>query len=191
MQTDHRPEEVNKPNETTAAQPSEITAPIGNIDLLSRESKTAFLCSRKMPDYCLTSVNTWIDSLSPEEDCIMCGNLQKTEGLVLSSLIKRHIPAILVLDRPYPEMWPTSMVEAIGDGKLLVLTTTDFLLPWIDKYGMAEARNRYMIANAAKVVTGFCRPGGQLQKQLASANAEVTYLNPYDPALDIKPDLSH
>ncbi len=185
MQTD------DKPKVTATAQPSEITAPIGNIDLLVKDGKTAFLCSRKMPDYCLASINLWIDSLSSESDCVMCGNLQKTEGKVLSGLIKRHIPTILVLDKPFPEMWPTAMVEAIGDGRLLALTTTDFLLPWIDKYGMAEARNRYMIANAAKVVTGFCRPGGQLQKQLAGASAEVTYLNPYDPALDIRSDLNN
>ncbi len=186
MQTDNK-----IPKEAAVTPPSEITAPIGNIDLLSREGKTAFLCSRKMPDYCAAAINTWIDSLSVDCDCIMCGNLQKAEGQVLASLIKRRIPTILVLDQPFPTMWPTAMVEAIGDGRLLALTTTDFLLPWIDKYGMAEARNRYMIANATKVVTGFCRPGGMLQKQLAVANVEVEYLNPYDPALDTKGAFSH
>ncbi|MGN0011020.1 MAG: hypothetical protein ACI35N_06800 [Marinilabiliaceae bacterium] len=158
-----------------------ITVPIGNINLLNHERKTAFLSSRNMPDYCRPAITQWLDTLNADEDCVMCGDLQKTEHKVILGLVKRGIPTILVLGEPYPKKWPTGIVEAIGDQRLLALTTTDFLLPWVDKFGMADARNRYMIANASKIVVGFCRPDGQLAKQLKDVEAEVTLLNEYDP----------
>ncbi|MCQ7926317.1 hypothetical protein NP234_24340 [Salmonella enterica] len=163
---------------------SPISLPIGNIDLLAKENKTAFLCSRNVPEACLPGIATWLDSLSAETDCVMCGNMQKIENDVLYGLLKRNIPTVLVLDGPFPEMWPISLVEAVGDQRLLVVTTSDFLLPWVDKYGMADARNRYMVANAAKVVLGFCRPGGQLAGQLRGVNVEVQELTPYSPQLE-------
>ena len=163
---------------------TQISLPIGDIDLLERPNKSAFLSSRNMPDICRPAIKTWLDSLSPETDCVLCGNLQKVESDVLNALVKRNIPTILVLDGPFPNMWPRNLVEAIGDRRLLAVTTSDFLLPWIDKYGMADARNRYMIANAEKVVIGFCRPGGQLHHQLEGVNVTVQVLTPYSPTLD-------
>lgn len=159
-----------------------ITVPLGNITLLEHTNKTAFLCSRRIPDDFKPAVFQWLDTLSPDTDCVMCGNLQQVEAEVVDGLIKRRIPTILVLDQPFPDSWPTAMVEAIGDQNLLVLTTSDFLLPWIDKYGMADARNRYMIANANRIVLGFCRPGGLLDKQLAPVDVPIVHLNQYDPS---------
>lgn len=136
-----------------------------------------------MSDAGRPAVVAWLDSLSAETDCVLCGNLQKIENDVLLGLLKRNIPTILVLDGPFPKMWPLALVEAIGDQRLLVVTTSDFLLPWIDKYGMADARNRYMIANSEKVVVGYCRPGGQLHRQLEGVDVEISVLNQYSPQL--------
>lgn len=158
--------------------------PIGDISLLEREHKTAFLCSRGMAEVGRLAIKAWLESLNPEVDCVMCGNIQKVERDVLDALVRRGIPAVLVLDGPFPPMWPRNLVQAIGDRKLLAVTTSFFFVPWVDKYGMAEARNRYMIANAETVALGFCRPGGQIEKQLQGVNVNVKVLNPYSPMLE-------
>lgn len=161
--------------------------PIGDKSLLDREHKVAFLCSRNMSLAGRPAIKKWLESLNPETDCVMCGNLQRLESDVLEALVGRNIPTILVLDHPFPPMWPIKLVEAIGDQKLLVVTTSDFLLPWVDKYGMADARNRFMISQAETVVIGFCRPGGQLDRQLKAANANVMVLNQYSTQLENVP----
>lgn len=167
--------------------PIELTPdslPIGNISLLEREHKTAFLCSRGMAEAGRPAIRAWLESLNPETDCVMCGNLQKLEKDVLDALVARGIPTVLVLDGPFPPMWPLNLVQAIGDQKLLVVTTSFFFVPWIDKYGMAEARNRYMIANSETVALGFCRPGGQIEKQIQGVNVNVKVINQYSPQLE-------
>lgn len=157
-------------------EPSKISAPIGNIKLLEHTNKTAFLTSRHTPRSCDDNIRTWLDSLNPDTDCVMVGNIQLLESHVFQGLLKRNIPTILVLSVPYPEMWPTYIVDAIGDGRLLIITIADFSLPWMDDYGVAADRNKYMIANAEKVVIGVLRQGGILEKQLVAAK-EVVLLN--------------
>lgn len=157
-----------------------ISDPMGDIGLLNHPNKTAFLTSRRTPDSCRPAIRAWLDSLSPSGDCVMIGGIQKLERDVFQGLLRRRVPTILVLAEPMPKMWPTSVVDAIGGGRLLVLTTTDFLLPWVDKYGMAADRNKFMVANAERVVVAMCRPGGFISKQLQAAKA-VTYLTAYNP----------
>ena len=154
--------------------------PIGDIGLLSHPNKTAFLTSRRTPDSCRPAIREWLDSLSPEGECVMIGGIQKIEGDVLLGLLRRRVPTVLVLAEPMPKMWPIGVVEAIGEGRLLVLTTADFLLPWVDKYGMAADRNKFMVANAERVVVAMCRPGGFISRQVQAAKA-VTYLTAYNP----------
>ncbi len=155
---------------------NKVSPPIGNIKLLEHTNKTAFLTSRHTPRSCDDNIRTWLDSLNPDTDCVMVGNIQLLESHVFQGLLKRNIPTILVLSAPYPELWPTYIVDAIGDGRLLIITMADFSLPWMDDYGVAADRNKYMIANAEKVVIGVLRQGGILEKQLVAAK-EVVYLN--------------
>lgn len=154
------------------------SVPIGNIGLLRHPRKTAFLTSRHTPPQCNDAIRAWLDSLSPSDDCVMVGNIQKLEVDVLQGLLKRRIPAVLVLAEPYPKMWPTYAVEAIGDGLLLVVTIVGLREPAGDAYAMAEWRNKYMIANADSVVVGMCRPGGMLSRLLVAARS-VTRLNEF------------
>ncbi len=153
-----------------------LSVPIGNIDLLTHERKIAFLSSRNAPANAELEVTKWIETLDPATDCVLCGNLQKIEQKALAKLLASRIPTILVLDKPYPKLWPTYIVEAIGEARLLVVTTTDFLLPWVDRYGQAECRNRYMISNATKVVLAHFRPGGKLHSQLTQSDDEIQVL---------------
>ena len=160
------------------------STPIGNINLIYHENKTAFLCSRSLPYEFRPALVNWLNRLDARKDCVMCGNLQKIENEVLQGLIERGIPTIVVLDRPYPESWPTYMMQGVGDQKLLIITLVDFTVPWIDKYVMAEMRNKYMIANAKRIVLGFCRPGGIIESQLQGIDKEVIRLNKYNPLND-------
>ena len=156
-----------------------VFAPIGNTDLLNRD-KTAFLCSSAIPERTVAEVMKWVDSLSPETDCVICGQLQRLEQQVLCRLLERKIPTILVLSTPYPTMWPTNMLLAVGNDALLIVTVVDFDLPWLDKYDKALARNQYMLSNAQRVVVGYCTPGGKLSAQVAKLQ-DVTFLTECKP----------
>lgn len=156
----------------------QLASPIGNMKLLEAQNKTAFLSSRHTPESCYDAIRAWLDSLSPEHDVVLVGNLQRLESYVFQGLIKRNIPAILVLSTPYPELWPTYVVDAIGEGRLLIISTSYFSLPWMDRYDVAFDRNKYMIEKSERVVVGMCRPGGFLSQQLAVAK-HVTILNEY------------
>ncbi len=153
-----------------------LSVPIGNIDLLTHERKTTFLSSRNAPANAEQEVKKWVETLDPATDCVLCGNLQQIERKALAMLLARRVPTVLVLDEPYPALWPTNLVEAIGEARLLVITTTDFLLPWVDRYGQAESRNRYMISNASKIVLAHLRQGGQLHAQLAQCDSPIQIL---------------
>lgn len=156
----------------------QTAAPIGDIRLLESQNKIAFLTSRHTPESCYDAIRSWLDSLDSQKDVVMVGYIQRLENFVFQGLVKRGIPTILVLSTPYPALWPTYAVDAIGDGRLLIISTSDFSLPWMDRYDVAMDRNKYMISNAEKVVVGMCRPGGFLSQQLTAAK-EVLVLNDY------------
>ena len=146
-------------------QDQTTSAPIGNADLAWRD-KTAFLCSTAIPERVSEAVFSWVDSLSPENDCVICGNLQKIEVEVVDRLLGRGVPTIVVLPGPFPALWPLNMMRAVGERRLLVVTASEFELPWVDKYDKASARNRYILDNARDIVVGYCTPGGKLAAQI-------------------------
>ncbi len=164
----------------------EISVPIGNIKLLEHDNKTAFLTSRGTTENSFDAIRKWLDGLSSETDCVLIGNLQQVESYVFRGLLKRGIPTVLVMCAPYPKVWPTYIVEAIGDGKLLILTTYGFSVPWEDEGSKAEERNKYMIANSERVVVGIMRPNGSIAEQIVGAK-EVVELNEWHGPLNGPP----
>lgn len=158
-----------------------MPVPIGDIELLRHPRKTAFLTSRHTPPQCNDAIRRWLDGLSPSDDCVMVGNIQRMEVDVLQGLLKRRVPAVLVLAEPLPKMWPAYAVEAIADGKMLVVSIATPATWRADRWAMAGLRNKYMIANAERVVVGMCRPGGMLSAALSAAPS-VTILNEFRPS---------
>ena len=72
------------------------TEKIGNAQLL-KLNKTAFLCSRKVPESQEKVIFDWVKQLNPMTDCILCGNFSEMEQKVFTLLLEYKIPTILVM----------------------------------------------------------------------------------------------
>ncbi len=148
----------------------------GNKELLYR-TKTAFLSSHAIPPEKVSAVGRWADTLSPDNDCIMCGNIQRIESELLQKLIYRHIPIIVVFGIAMPQTWTTEFLRA-ADAKCLAMVCSASPTQnshFIDKADDARRRNMYMIANADNIVVGYARPCGKLSQQLCGLS-NVRYL---------------
>lgn len=148
----------------------------GNESLLGRR-KTAFLCSRNVPAGVRNAVDGWIGTLSAGRDCIICGNSSDMERHVFSELLRRGIPAILVLAQAMPNSWNAGLQAAMRSGVLLVITHCDASVHYADKRS-ANDRNLLMISLAAEVVVGYCSTDGNLSRQLANVRMVRTLFHP-------------
>lgn len=151
----------------------EIIHQIGNMKLLSRH-KTAFLCSRRVPDGAYVTIREWTDTLSAWEDCILCGNHSPMERQVFTWLLRRHIPVILVLAETFPEYWPSEMMEAFAEQRLLVVTHCDATVHRVSRQSAFD-RNEVMLSIADDIVIGYASEGGNIDSQV-SGRSNVRYL---------------
>ena len=157
-----------------------ILSKLGNETLLQRE-KTAFLCSRKTPDMLEYLVGKWILSLSAERDCIMCGNQSPMERAVFTTLLQRKIPVILFLAEAMHGHWSGDIVDALGEGRLLIVTHCDTGVHNVTARSAFD-RNVLMMSMAQKIVVGYCTKGGKLERALAGFD-NVEYLENGQPWL--------
>ena len=159
-----------------------IQSKLGNETLL-RHEKTAFLCSRKTPDGLEYLVGKWILGLSPEHDCVMCGNQSPMERAVFTTLLQRGIPTILCLAETMPSRWGDDVRTALGEGRLLIVTHCDASVHNVTARSAFD-RNVLMMSLAQKIVVGCCTKGGKLERALAGFD-NVEYLDNGQPWLDM------
>lgn len=93
---------------------------------------------------------------------------------MFSSLLERKIPAILVLAEAMHEQWSEPVSEALGSGRLLIITHCG---PEVHTVCARSAfdRNALMMALADEIVVGYCSKGGNLERGLAGYS-NVRYL---------------
>lgn len=151
----------------------EIRSKLGNENIM-RLRKMAFFCSRKEPAGLQTAVDRWIGTLQSDKVCVMCGDQSPMEKHVFSSLLERKIPAILVLAEAMHEQWSEPVSEALGSGRLLIITHCG---PEVHAVCAKSAfdRNALMMALADEIVVGYCSKGGNLERGLAGYG-NVKYL---------------
>ncbi len=136
--------------------------------------KTAFLCSRITPDAVNEAVGRWLEGLSPDADCVMCGNHSPMERVVFDRLLKNKIPAILVLAEALHEWWDEQISTALREGRLLIITHCDDDVHTVSSHSAFD-RNILMLSIADSIVVGFCNKGGNLERVLVGYD-NVTYL---------------
>lgn len=146
---------------------------LGNESLLNR-SKTAFLCSRIVPQAAETAILQWIDTLRPDADCVLCGNHSYMEHVVFDLLLKNKILTVLVLAETFPDTWSGAIVTALAENRLLVVTHCDESVHFVSGRSAFD-RNKVMLSLADRVVVGYCTPGGNIDRQTAGLN-NVTLL---------------
>lgn len=151
----------------------EIIRQTGNVKLLSLH-KTAFFCSRRMPDGAYPVIRSWVQTLSAENDCIICGNHSPMEQVVCAWLLQQKIPTILVLAETFPSKWPPVLETALREERLLVATRCDESVHRISRQSAFD-RNELMLSIADEVVVGYCAEGGNIEKQVCSL-PNVRYL---------------
>ena len=142
-----------------------ILSKLGNEALMQRE-KTAFVCSRKTPDGLEYLVGKWLLGLSPEHDCVMCGNQSPMERAVFTTLLQRRIPSVLMLAEAMPAVFGDDVNEALREGRLLIATHCDAGVHGVT-IRSAFDRNVLMMSLAQKIVVGYCTKGGKLERALA------------------------
>ncbi len=141
----------------------------GNESFLYRRL-TTFLVSRNPAYDVVAKITEWVYSLVPEEVCVMCGDTSPIERDVVDMLLDRGVPTILVVGRTLRSMgtldyW-TSYVDAINDGRMLLLSPIDEIEKTKLSVETMQVRNEWMIRMAHEVVVGYVKAKGNLAHQL-------------------------
>ena len=145
-----------------------IAATLGNTDLLQL-SKTAFLCSRKIPADTVLKCYDWAIAQRQTGNCVISGFHSQIEKDVFHYLIKGKQPIIIALARGLKEKLEPELKKPIDEGRLLIITPFDKLTKRVTEQ-TAELRNKMMIELADNITVGYASAGGQLEKLLYMTN---------------------
>ena len=137
---------------------------IGNIDLL-KQTKTAFLCSRKVPASVVLKCYDWAIEQKKKGICVISGFHSQIEKDVLHYLLKGQQPIILALARGLKEKLEPEFEKPLKQGRLLIISPFDKSVKRATEQ-TAEIRNKMMIDIADNVTIGFASKGGKLEKLL-------------------------
>ena len=151
----------------------DIIRQMGNLKLMTKH-KTAFLCSRRVPDGAYALMCDWVDGLTVGEACVICGNHSPVEQSVCARLLRRRIPLILALAETFPLVWPEEMEAAFREQRLLAVTLCRENVHRVTARSAFD-RNELMLSLADDVVVGYCAAGGNVESQV-SGLGNVNYL---------------
>jgi hypothetical protein len=119
---------------------------LGNRELLKLK-KTAFLSSSTIaPDMVLRCYD-W--AAGKHERCVVSGFSSKLERDVLHFLLKSKCPIILVLARQMYKVVPEALKDALGQGRLLIISTSTAVR---QSKVTAFARNKYICEIADSII---------------------------------------
>lgn len=150
---------------------------IGNVKLI-HHSKTAFLCSRKIPASVVLKCYDWAIAQREAGNCVISGFHSQLEKDVLHYLLKGKQPIIVAMARGLKQKLEPELQQPMDEGRLLIITPFDESIKRVTEK-TAAIRNQMMIELADEVVVGFASEGGNLRKMLKeqSAGLNVQYLS--------------
>ena len=134
---------------------------LGNTELL-KQTKTAFLCSRKVPAGIILKSYDWAKQQREAGNCIVCSNHSPIEKDVFEILLKGSQPLILVLPRCLKKRWEPEILAAVQSKRLLIVSPFETTVTRITRE-TAQIKNETIIALADEIVTGNAEKGGQLE----------------------------
>lgn len=144
---------------------------IGNYELL-KLSKTAFLCSRKVPASAVLKCYDWAILHREEGNCVISGFHSKLEKDVLHFLLKGQQPIILALARGLKKRIEPEFQQAIEQGRLLIITPFSEEVKRVTEQ-TATTRNKMMIELADNIAVGYINIGGLLDELLRQTNKSI------------------
>lgn len=136
----------------------------GNEELL-KLSKTAFLCSRKVPSSAILKCYDWAITQREIGNCIISGFHSTIEKDVLHYLLKGKQPMIIALGRGLKNKTDPVLQESLNQGRLLIISPFTKDVKRVSER-TAIIRNQMMIQLADQISVGYASPGGQLEKLL-------------------------
>lgn len=137
---------------------------LGNLDILNL-SKTAFLCSRKVPADVVLKCYDWATKMRDTGRCIISGFHSPLEQDVLHFLLKGTQPVIMVLARGIKMKWEPHIQQALDGNRLLIVSPFGDSVKRASE-ATAALRNDLMIHLANDIVVGFASLDGMLQRRL-------------------------
>lgn len=148
---------------------------LGNRDIL-KEHKTAYLCSQRCPAMAILKSYDWAKEQRKAGRCVVCGNHSRIEKDVFEILLRGTQPIILVLARGMKSRWEPEILEAVEQGRLLVIAPFPPTVTRVTR-DTAKTRNRKIIELSDRIVAGYVNPGGSLEEVLAGADPlKITFL---------------
>jgi uncharacterized phage-like protein YoqJ len=146
---------------------------IGNEELL-KLSKTAFLCSRKVPANVVLKCYDWAIEQREAGKCVISGFHSQLEKDVFHYLLKGRQPIIIALARGLKQKVEPELQEALDKGRLLIITPFEEKVKRVTEES-STVRNRLMIEIADEVVVGFASEGGKLRELLHNYEQKSVY----------------
>jgi predicted Rossmann fold nucleotide-binding protein DprA/Smf involved in DNA uptake len=141
-----------------------ITAILGNTELL-KLTKTAFLCSRKVPASVVLKCYDWAIEQREKGVCVISGFHSQIEKDVLHYLLKGKQPIVLALARGLKEKIEPELEKPLQDGRLLIISPFDKAVKRVTAQ-TAQTRNRLMLDLADQITLGYVNPVGHLLELL-------------------------
>jgi len=153
-----------------------IVSSLGNGKLL-KLSKTAFLCSRKIPASIVLKCYDWAIEQRDRGNCIISGFHSKIEKDVFHYLLAGTQPIIMALARRMKQRIEPEIRGAVDDGRLLIVTPFENSIKRVS-IKTAEKRNRFMIELADEVVVGYASESGMLERLIGEVkNKTIIRIN--------------
>lgn len=153
---------------------TDILDHIGNLEIL-KYSKTAFLCSRKVPASVVLKCYDWAIEQREAGNCIISGFHSQIERDVYHYLAKGKQPIIIAMARGIPKKLPLELKKKADNGNLLIITPFDKNVTKVT-IETAAVRNRFMMELADKIIVGYVNPYGRLIQSLKGVNKKCDYL---------------
>lgn len=144
---------------------------IGNKELL-KLSKTAFLCSQKVPASIVLKCYDWAIVQREAGNCVISGFHSQIEKDVLHYLIKGKQPIIIALARGIKEKIEPELSKEIDNGRLLIITPFTKDIKRVTQK-TAMLRNQLMLELADNITIGYASKGGQLEKLSYNIKKEI------------------
>lgn len=150
---------------------------VGNKEILSL-SKTAFLCSRKVPASIVLKSYDWAIEQREAGNCVISGFHSQIERDVFHYLAKGNQPIIIAMARGIPSRLPDSLKRLVDLGQILIISPFTKNVTKVTTE-TAEIRNRLMIDLANLVILGYVDPNGNLSRILKdmAENKEKQFIN--------------
>jgi predicted Rossmann fold nucleotide-binding protein DprA/Smf involved in DNA uptake len=151
-----------------------IEAQIGNKELL-KLSKTAFLCSRKVPASTVLLCYDWAIAQREAGTCVISGFHSTIEKDVLHYLLKGKQPVIVALARGLKQQIEPVFKRPIDEGRLLIVSPFGADIKRVTSK-TAQIRNKMMVELTDNITVGFASKEGQLEKLLSVTKKKITFI---------------